>query len=218
MPDYSRVLNGLAKKPAERQQLLCPYFEQNDQEREEGAKQPTAAHRAIAQLIAQGFVKVVITTNFDRLLEVALEDEGVNPTVLSSLDHVQNMSPLIHTKHCLFKVHGDYRDARIRNTSLELNEYPEEFDKLLDQVFKDFGLIVCGWSAEWDNALRKAILRNPTRQFTTYWAAHGKTSNKAQEIIDSRGAQKVDIDDADSFFQAVQQQVAQLNTPQGPNP
>ena len=41
-PDYSKLIDGLAKTQTERQQLLRPYFEPNEEEREEGAKQPTA--------------------------------------------------------------------------------------------------------------------------------------------------------------------------------
>ena len=67
--DYSDLLAELAKTQAERQQLLHPYWEPNEQEREEEAKQPTAAHRAIAVLAAQGFIKVILTTNFDQLME-----------------------------------------------------------------------------------------------------------------------------------------------------
>lgn len=209
-PDYSNLLDALAKTPTERQQLLRPYFEPNEQEREEGAKQPTAAHRAIAHLASSNFVKVILTTNFDRLLEKALEDEGVAPDVLSSLDQVQNMRPLIHTQHCIFKIHGDYRDTRIRNTSSELQEYSEQFDRLLDQIFNDFGLIVCGWSAEWDGALRNALLRNTSRRFTTFWTTHGKAISPAQQIIDSRNAQTIPITSADEFFQSLQQQVDSL--------
>ena len=71
-PEYSKLLDELVKTQTERQQLLRPYFEPNEQEREDGLKQPTAAHRAIARLVAQGFIKVVITTNFDSLIETAL--------------------------------------------------------------------------------------------------------------------------------------------------
>ena len=51
--DYSDLLDGLAKTPAERQQLLRGYWEPNDQEREEGEKKPTVAHRALATLAAK---------------------------------------------------------------------------------------------------------------------------------------------------------------------
>ena len=106
--NYSDLLDTLAKTPAERQQLLRAYWEPNDREREDGEKEPTAAHRAIAALVARGFIRVILTTNFDRLVETALTDEGVEPTILSSSDQVQGALPLIHTPCCVFKVHGDY--------------------------------------------------------------------------------------------------------------
>ena len=216
--DYSGLLDGLAKTPAERQQLLREYWEPNDQEREEGEKQPTAAHRAIAALAARGFLKVILTTNFDRLVETALIDEGVVPTILSTPDQIQGALPLIHTKCCVFKVHGDYLDARIRNTPAELDQHPPEFDQLLDRIFDEFGLIVCGWSAEWDGALRKAIYRAPSRRFTTYWAARRKPGDKAQQLIDHRKAQMISIESADAFFQTVQQHVEAIEEFSQPHP
>ena len=42
-PDYSQLLDQLTRTPTERQQLLRPYIEANEQEREEGKKQSTAA-------------------------------------------------------------------------------------------------------------------------------------------------------------------------------
>src|SRR5208283_4902116 len=123
-PDYSVMLASVARTPAERQQLLRGYWEPSEEEREEGAKQPTAAHKAIASLVEGGFIKVIITTNFDRLIETALSDVGVTPTVLSSPDQMLGAVPLIHSNCCVFKVHGDYLDTRIRNTPEELSAYP----------------------------------------------------------------------------------------------
>jgi len=216
--DYSDLLDALVKTPAERQQLLRAYWEPNEQEREEGAKRPTEAHRAIAALVAQGFVKVIITTNFDRLMESALVDAGVVPTILSSPDQVHGALPLIHTQCCVFKVHGDYLDTRIRNTPTELASYPAEFDQLLDRIFDEFGLVVCGWSADWDGALRNAILRAPSRRFATYWAVRGEASDEARRLIDHRGAQAVSINDADTFFQTVQRYVESLEEFSRPHP
>ena len=217
-PDYSKLLDVLAKTPTERQQLLRPYVEATDQEREEGSKQPTSAHQAIARLAAQGFVKVIITTNFDRLIETALEDEGIVPTVLSSPDQVTGALPLIHTKCCVFKVHGDYLDTRIRNSPAELQRYPQEFNQLLDRIFDEFGLIVCGWSAEWDSGLRDAILRASSRRFTAYWALRGNASDEARKLVNHRRAQVIDIEAADSFFHAIQQSVESIQQFSRPHP
>ena len=151
-------------------------------------------------------------------METALKDAGVEPTVLSSPDQVEGALPLIHTQCCVFKVHGDYLDTRIRNTPDELDKYPPEFDQLLDRIFDEFGLIVCGWSAEWDGALRSAIYRAKSRQFTTYWTVRGKPGDKAQKLIEHRRAQVIRIADADTFFQTVQEHVESIETFSRPNP
>ena len=217
-PDYSDILDQLAKTPTERQQLLRPYFEPNEQERDQGLKQPTAAHRAIANLVAQGFVKVIITTNFDRLIEKALEEVGVVPTVLSTPDQVKGAPPLIHISCCVLKVHGDYQDTRILNSLTELENYPPEFDQLLDRILDEFGLIVCGWSGEWDTALRNAISRAPSRRFTTYWAVRGEASDEAKRLMNHRDAQVVGINGADAFFQAIHQTVESIEGSLKPDP
>ncbi len=62
-PDYSELLDTLAPTPTQRHQLLRGYFEPTDDEREQGVKRPTAAHKAIARLMRDGYVRVVITTN-----------------------------------------------------------------------------------------------------------------------------------------------------------
>ena len=83
-PDYSSLLNKVAKTPSERSLLLRSYFEPTVEERDQGLKVPNEAHYAIAELVARGYIRVIVTTNFDRLLEKALESKGITPTVISS--------------------------------------------------------------------------------------------------------------------------------------
>lgn len=123
VPTYSGLLKVLARSPLERQQLMRGYFEPTDTEREQGLKLPTKAHRAIATLVASGHVRVILTTNFDRLTERALEEVGVVPTVASSPDHIQGLPPLLQLTCLVLKLHGDYLDSRIKNTPEELARY-----------------------------------------------------------------------------------------------
>jgi NAD-dependent SIR2 family protein deacetylase len=217
-PDYSELLDQLCKTAAERQQYLKAFFEPSDEEREDGLKQPTAAHDAIAELMAEGYVRVVVTTNFDRLLEQALEAKGIVPVVISNADQAKGMLPLVHQKHCVVKVHGDYLDTRIMNTVSELASYPSEMDRLLDQIFDEFGLILCGWSGEWDPALRSAIARAPSRRFSSYWAARGDLAGMAQKLAMDRGIVSIPIDDADSFFSKLSENLASLREFDRPHP
>lgn len=209
-PDYAELLELVASTPSERLHVLRGYFEPTEGEREEGAKQPTKAHHAIAKLVADGYIKVIVTTNFDRLMERALDEAGVTPPVLSTPDQIEGALPLVHQRCCVIKVHGDYLDTRLKNTPDELNAYDDRLNRLLDRVFDEFGLVTCGWSADWDVALRAAIERAPSRRFSTYWAAKGRPSETAGKLVEHRAGKVIPIADADSFFVALQEKVQAL--------
>lgn len=217
-PDYSRLLNALAGTASERNQLLKEYFKPTDEEREQGKKIPTEAHKAIAELVAKGYFRVIITTNFDRLMERSLEEIGVTPTVLSTPDSAEGALPIAHSTCTIIKVHGDYLDTRIKNTSEELAEYDIRIDALLDQVFDEYGLIVCGWSAEWDEALRTALLRSKSRRFTTYFAIKGLLGEKANQLIQIKQMKVIDIESADNLFQELHEKVLSLEDYNKPHP
>ena len=196
-PDYSALLTELAPSPVDRRNLLEPYFEPTDDERAEGLKLPTIAHNSIAKLVTDGFVKVIVTTNFDRLLETALAEAGVQPNVVSSPAHAAGAMPLAHSRCSIIKVHGDYLSPDLKNTVDELEQYDPAIDQLLDEVFDQYGLLVCGWSGKWDLALRNAILRSPGRRFATYWLHPDPLEPEAQEIVSHRDAIQIPIQDAD---------------------
>ena len=160
--DYSTIVSELAPSQADRLSLLSEFFEPTPQDDEDGdgSKLPTRAHRAIAELVAAGFVRVIITTNLDRLLETALAEAGVNPSVISSPQHADGAMPMVHSSCTIIKVHGNYLSTYLRNTGEELAGYDESINGLLDEVFDQHGLIVCGWSGRWDVALRERILRS----------------------------------------------------------
>ncbi|HLH03269.1 MAG TPA: SIR2 family protein [Bryobacteraceae bacterium] len=209
-PDYSTLLAELAPSPAERTKLLQDYFEPNEKDREEGRKLPSAAHRSIAELVASGYIRVILTTNFDRLMERALAEVGIEPSVIGSTDAAKGAMPLVHARCTLIKVNGDYLDPRFKNTVDELNVYEPEMNQLLDRVFDDYGLIVCGWSSDWDTALRAAIERAPNRRFTTYWVTRGEVSERAAQLITLRSAIRLQVAGADEFFKELSDRTAAL--------
>lgn len=217
-PNYSALLEEIASSPDERRAILHRYIEPDERDREEGRKVPTKAHLAIAQLVRAGYIRVIVTTNFDRLMENALREQGVEPTVVSSADALAGAEPLTHSRCYLLKLHGDYKDARILNTDQELSAYPECYDRLLDRILDEHGLIICGWSGEWDHALRAAFLRAPNRRYSVYWAARGSLGNGAIELAAHRSAKPIPITGADEFFQSLQQRVETLEQSQRQNP
>jgi hypothetical protein len=113
-------------------------------------------------VVAKGLVRVIITTNFDRLAEMALQEVGVQPQVISRPEAVAGMKPLSHAPATVIKLHGDYKDLNSLNTPDELGAYPDHWRDLLARVFDEYGLIVVGWSAVWDSAQFAAIGTSPT--------------------------------------------------------
>lgn len=217
-PDYSEIIQQLGASPAQRRHLLHGYFEPTDEERERNLKVPTAAHRGIANLMKQGFLRVVITTNFDRLVETALNDAGVAPSIISSQEAARGAVPLVHSTCTLLKLHGDYMDTRIRNTTGELERYDAVTTSLLNRILDEFGLIVCGWSAEWDPALRSAIERKSGRRYNVFWMSRGSPSPRAKSLIDHLSADVVSCPDADQFFEEVAEKVEAIARFDRPHP
>ena len=194
---YSTLLEQLAHTPAARQGLLAEFFEGTTADGEPLV--PSRAHHVIAQLVKRGAVRVIVTTNFDRLMEQALEAVGISPQVISRAEAVNGMMPLAHAPATVIKLHGDYKDLGSRNTPSELSEYPAEWINVLSQVFEEYGLVISGWSAEWDNALVHA-LEVARHRYPLFWDERSARKANAKRLIAARRGVCVPATNADALF------------------
>lgn len=214
-PSYDDVLDSLSSTPADRRNILNQYFEPTDKEREDGYKVPQEAHREIASLVKSGYIKVILTTNFDRLIEEALKEENVSCSHVYSKNDLEGLPWIgrIPDGNCiLVKLHGDYLNENIKNTPEELRTYSDKVNSFLDEVFDKFGLILCGWSTEYDEALVNALKRRKNRRYATYWTKISpELRNKTKELVDFLGADVVPIMSADDFFNEFSRSVATLS-------
>ncbi|OXS60813.1 SIR2-like protein [Bacillus sp. V-88] len=219
-PLYDEVIGMLAKTSSERNGLLKEFFEPTEEDLKEGKKVPTVAHRAIAELVKQGYIKVIITTNFDRLVEQALDELNVQYQTLYHESDIEGMKPLAHADCTILKIHGDYRDTRFKNITDELESYSPKLSSVLRQIFDDYGLIISGWSAEWDTALRDTIKSVQGRRYSWYWHSFSETINeKAEELINFRDANLViDSGGADHFFRETKEAVFNISKLKKVNP
>jgi len=197
---YSNLLGALASTPAARRGLLAGFFEPSGEDLEAGLKVPGPVHRAIADLVRRGSVRVIVTTNFDRLVERALEDAGVSPQVISRPDAVAAMTPLAHAPATVIKLHGDYADLVMRNTVEELDAYPAEWTRLLGRVFDEYGLLISGWSAEWDKALVRALESVKPRRYPMFWDSRSSRGEAASRLRALHGVHVVTAVSADELF------------------
>lgn len=93
---YSNLLQAIAPTGAARRALLANFFEPSKEDLDAGAKVPSRAHRAIADLAKRGYIRLILSTNFDRLTEQALEDAGLPPQVLARAEAAGSLTPLAH--------------------------------------------------------------------------------------------------------------------------
>jgi hypothetical protein len=144
---------------------------------------------------------VILTTNFDRLTERALEEVGISPQVIHSPDQFTAATPLPHSKVTVVKLHGDYLDLQLRNTVEELGDYPEAQQIFLQRVMDEYGLIICGWSGDWDHALVRAMENTPSRRYPLFWSHLGALGETARRVTIQHTATLISGMTADEFFQ-----------------
>jgi hypothetical protein len=201
--NYSTVLEQLAQTPAGRNALVRSYIDPTPDELDNGLKAPTKAHRAIARMVRKGLIRVILTLNFDDLLERALRDEGVTPVVITRAEDIAAKPPYVHNTCTLFKLHGHYTDFTTLNTGSELEAYAASTSNLLKRVLEDFGLITCGWSGQWDTALIEAV-KDSHSPYQVYFTNPGAPGEKAQSMIAARNGIQIKIKSADSVFEELE--------------
>ncbi len=201
-PAYDRILGELAPTDAMRQHLLGSYFEKAE---------PTEAHRAMARLCARGLVKVILTTNFDRLIEQALEAKGVKYQVASDEHMIGGLTPLVHAPVTVLKLHGDYQQGRMLNTTEELSKYSTKLRTYLARVLEDFGVLSVGWSADYDTAVASLLASKRSRRYPFFLGAHlNRTSQAARNLVTSRGGTVVPLQGADQLFRDLEERMERL--------
>lgn len=202
---YSSILEECVKTPTERKNLMKSFFES----KEENKLSPSVAHKAIARLTKLGFVKVILTTNFDRLMEKALEDEGIIPTVIYDESMIDGATPYIHSDITIIKINGDYIDCRFRNTNNELEAYPKKMSSYLGQIFSQFGLITCGWSGEWDIALTQIMNSSLSQRYNLFYTDI-KENTFLTQLAKNTNGEFIQIRNADNFLCEIQERIESL--------
>lgn len=196
---YDDLLAALADTQSNRAALLRPYFEPDDDDRESALKRPSGVHRSIARLVRDGRIPIVLTLNFDTLIETALRDEGIEPVVIARPAALDGIEPLPHQKALVVHLHGDYLSPDTLNTPDELGAYDPRLNEFLDEVFDRYGLVIAGWSAKWDVALRARLEGARSPRYGTWWVDVRPLGLHASQLATARRA-TVAIEDAGEFL------------------
>lgn len=163
---YSDIIGQLFPSNEEQRDYLKSFFK---------GIVPGEAHRLIAELVKGKLIKYIITTNFDTLIETALDDVGLKGqyTVIDSQDDVLTSKPWNKEDICrIYKIHGTIEKGTIRNTKKDLARLPKELTKDCLDVIERHGVIILGYAAnDEDKAICNIFNRRKFKGYTMYWTS-----------------------------------------------
>ncbi|TAK68537.1 MAG: SIR2 family protein [Actinomycetota bacterium] len=158
--DYSAAFALCLPEPSARKALL--------QQLIEGAK-PGFAQRVFGGLIVSGACDLVITTNFDRLVEKSFaEAQRAGTDLNQDLGRELNVAGLDSTARAttalqnrqwplVLNLHGDFREKRLMNTDDELRTQEAGLRRFVVGASRQFGLVVSGYSGRDESVMDMLI-------------------------------------------------------------
>ena len=161
-------------------------------------KLPNLGYLCFADYVITKKIPYILTTNFDRLIEKAIERIDMNYDLLIQTDKVQAYLTGITN---LIKLHGDYNYDQLQNTENELKKLHDNMVKSLNSI-KTNKIIVIGYSGYDDSvmsALQNYIRANP--EIEIFWCVTDKNniSSKIEPLYEFR-FNLVEIQGFDQLF------------------
>ena len=208
---FASLLETLAPHPTDRANIL---------ESVVGDPSPTEAHQSLARLAKAGYIRIILTTNYDSLMETALYSLDLDPLVIANESTADGVEPLHRlSRPVVVKLHGDYNQPdSMLATDLELASYSDGYTRLLNRTLDDYGLLILGWSGAHDIALREAIQGDRSRRYPLWYVHRENLPDFVLEMQDARDAFTVRASSADQFCSDLEQKVTAIATYGTPRP
>lgn len=128
-------------------------------------RKPSIGYLCLAEAVAKGKVKNVWTTNFDPLLENALNQlYPINNVLVCSEANRDSIRSLNPQYPVIGKLHGDYRYDWLRNTENELQQLEEKLKEYAASQMADKQLVVIGYSGNDESIMSflESCVENPS--------------------------------------------------------
>lgn len=185
--DFARIIDTYT--PDERYRNLYQFLQSRD------PSQITAGYRALASLCAAAYFDLVLTTNFDPLMDDALAAADlwrkdylllVNRVIRN--DWLARLLPERQPRVKVIKLHGDLFHRAMAWTVREMDSFLAEITPVLARVIKGRDVMVVGQSLR-DHRIRDLVMKNAR----TVWYTHPDTvpaylkgDKRVRAVIDPR--------------------------------
>jgi hypothetical protein len=140
------------------------------------------SHLGIAQLLAQGVVDRVLTTNFDPLVVRACAMVGEFPAVYDCAITPSLAGVAFHPK-AVFYLHGQWSGLKLHNVEEDLRKQAEVIRPVLSDLQKDRTWIIVGYSGRSD-PLVEVLADAGEYPCGLFWAAY-RSSTPDQHVCDT---------------------------------
>lgn len=119
---------------------------------------PSLGYLCLGELIINGKVNLVSTTNFDDLVQAGIHEinSGLSVNTISSAMSNSVGFSLTEGFPNIVKLHGDYLSDKLKNTTEELQSLEDKIENIWKSGISDNGLIVIGYSGN-DNSIMKVL-------------------------------------------------------------
>jgi len=190
---------------------------------------PSGGYTRLAEITRMGYFDVIVTFNFDRLLETAFDDAGFIQVkdyraVIRGETDINAFSKLVRNdepKVKIVKFHGSLESSDyFLFSEEEMANYPPEIATLLAEI-SHRDIIICGYAFE-DLCVARAFDTSPDAGSIYYVNPAGAAGAQIRGIlIGRRSKEKVisgDLGKFDDFFAALQEELAGPRVPIRPGP
>jgi hypothetical protein len=197
--------------PERRDDMLSPYLK----------CKPSSGYGLLAELIRDGFFDIVITFNFDNLLEDALNAIGFSDykTIIRGETNPDALPRLIESKEPrvkILKMHGSLRSSDYFLFSREeMAKYPDNLETLFDELTRS-DIIICGYAFS-DNCVIRAFNVAKDSGAIYYVNPAGAPDSIKSFLVVRRSQDRVingDLGKFDQFFESLHRQLSTPATPQ----
>lgn len=163
---YNDIMTKLS--PIHRKEIFNWHIQGHEKKKIPKAKL-NFAHLAIAELLKQGYIKRILTTNFDPLLINACYMVGMYPLPsIYDLGSINQINPELFDDPCIIYLNGQHAGQVQRNTSSQLTQHQSILNKVVLSTGCKRPWIVAGYSGENDPLM---VSLNELRPYNNwlYW-------------------------------------------------
>lgn len=195
---YSEVIEALFPSIEEQRDFLKNQFADIT---------PGKTHELIAQWVKEGLIRFIITTNFDTLLEQALDKADLRGkySVISSGKEILTSKPWNIVECCrIYKIHGTIDQGKIRNTEKDLLRLENKLQKEILDIIERHGVIVLGYAGnKEDKAVMDIFSKRRFKGYTLFWCVRNGCNDGVQALIEKQDGRLIKINSASDFLEDV---------------